>query len=67
MINYRVDNLDELLEELRKAGVQVEDNIEENQYGRFGWAFDPAGNKFELWQPRGEEGQGEEEWQEGRR
>jgi predicted enzyme related to lactoylglutathione lyase len=61
MINYRVDNLDELLEDLRKAGVQVEDKIEDNQFGCFGWAFDPQGNMIELWQPRGEEGQGESE------
>src|SRR6266850_1869485 len=37
MINYRVDNLKELLAELRKEGVTVDDRIEEYDYGKFGW------------------------------
>jgi predicted enzyme related to lactoylglutathione lyase len=57
MINYRVDNLDEMLAELRKAGVQVLDQVEEYEYGRFGWVIDPDGNRIELWEPRGEDGQ----------
>lgn len=55
MVNYRVDNLDELLTELRQAGVRVEDRVEEYDYGRFGWVLDPEGNKIELWEPRGEQ------------
>jgi catechol 2,3-dioxygenase-like lactoylglutathione lyase family enzyme len=51
MINYRVENLDSLLEQLRAEGVQVEDRIEEYEYGRFGWIMDPEGNKIELWEP----------------
>lgn len=51
MINYRVENLDYVLEQLRKEGVTVEDRIEEYEYGRFGWAMDPDGNRIELWQP----------------
>jgi len=51
MINYRVPNLDAMLKQLRAAGAQVEDRIEEYDYGRFGWAFDPEGNRFELWEP----------------
>jgi predicted enzyme related to lactoylglutathione lyase len=51
MINYRVENLDYLLEQLRKEGVKVEDRIEEYEYGRFGWLMDPEGNRIELWQP----------------
>jgi predicted enzyme related to lactoylglutathione lyase len=31
----------------------VEDRIEEMEYGRFGWATDPEGNRFELWEPLG--------------
>lgn len=54
MINYRVDDLDGMLERLRAAGVQVEDRIEEYEYGRFGWAMDPDGNKIELWEPTDE-------------
>ncbi len=51
MINYRVDDLDAMLAQLRAAGVQVEDKIDDSEYGRFGWAVDPEGNKVELWQP----------------
>ncbi|MGN6518917.1 MAG: VOC family protein [Dokdonella sp.] len=51
MINYRVDDLHALLAALRAEGVQVEDRVEESEYGTFGWAVDPDGNKFELWQP----------------
>lgn len=51
MVNYIVDDLDGMLAQLREKGVQVVDHIEDSEYGRFGWAFDPEGNKFELWQP----------------
>jgi predicted enzyme related to lactoylglutathione lyase len=52
MVNYRVQNLDAMLAQLRAAGAQVEDRIEEYDYGRFGWATDPEGNRLELWEPR---------------
>jgi predicted enzyme related to lactoylglutathione lyase len=51
MINYIVDDLDAVLSELRAKGAQVDDKIEEYEYGRFGWARDAEGNRFELWQP----------------
>lgn len=51
MLNYRVRDLDAMLAQLRAAGAQVDDRIEEYDYGRFGWATDPEGNRFELWQP----------------
>jgi predicted enzyme related to lactoylglutathione lyase len=51
MINYRVDDLDAMLERLRAAGAEVDERVEEHDYGRFGWAADPEGNRFELWQP----------------
>ena len=51
MINYRVKNLDAMLEQLRAAGVWVSDKVMDEGYGRFGWAADPEGNRFELWQP----------------
>ena len=35
----------------RAAGVDVDDRVEEMQYGRFAWASDPEGNRFELWEP----------------
>lgn len=51
MINYRVENLFALLEALRSEGVRVEDKIEEYEFGKFGWIYDPEGNKIELWEP----------------
>jgi predicted enzyme related to lactoylglutathione lyase len=51
MINYRVENLDGLLEELRRAGIEVDPRVEEYEYGRFGWVMDPEGNRIELWEP----------------
>lgn len=52
MLNYRVRNLDAMLAQLRAAGVKVEDRVEDYDYGRFGWATDPEGNRFELWEPK---------------
>jgi len=51
MINYRVDDLDALLQALRAEGCQVLGAAEESEYGKFGWVLDPEGNKVELWQP----------------
>ena len=53
MVNYRVPDLDAMLIRLRDAGVPVEEKIEESEFGRFGWATDPEGNRLELWQPPG--------------
>ena len=51
MINFRVDDLDAMLTQLRDAGVEVDEKVAEQEFGRFGWAVDPEGNRFELWQP----------------
>ena len=51
MINYRVDNLDDLLVELKKANVTIVDSIETYDYGKFLHIMDPEGNKIELWEP----------------
>lgn len=51
MINYIVDDLDALLVKLQEQGVQIDPKREEHPYGRFAWAFDPDGNKIELWEP----------------
>jgi catechol 2,3-dioxygenase-like lactoylglutathione lyase family enzyme len=52
MVNYRVDDLDAMLSQLRAAGVPVDDHVQEmDGLGRFGWAADPEGNRFELWEP----------------
>lgn len=52
MVNYRVDDLDAMLGQLRDAGVTVDERVEDHAYGRFGWAVDPEGNRFELWEPK---------------
>jgi predicted enzyme related to lactoylglutathione lyase len=50
MVNYRVANLDRMLEQLRQAGIAIE-KAEDYDYGRFAWITDPEGNRIELWQP----------------
>lgn len=51
MFNFRVDDLDAVLDQLRQEGVKVEDKVEDYEFGRFGWIFDPEGNRIELWEP----------------
>ena len=52
MINYRVDDLGELLSELRAAGVEILSGPESAENGKFAWIVDPDGNKVELWEPK---------------
>jgi predicted enzyme related to lactoylglutathione lyase len=52
MFNYRVENLVELLKVLEKEGVTIVGEIEEYEYGKFGWILDNDGNKIELWEPK---------------
>lgn len=51
MMNFRVENLVELMAILKKEGVQIVGKIEEYEYGKFGWILDLEGNKIELWEP----------------
>lgn len=51
MINFRVDDLDALLAQLREAGVPVDERTERGELGSFGWIMDPEGTRIELWQP----------------
>lgn len=51
MINFRVDNLDELLVALRGEGCNVLGDMESSDFGKFGWVIDSEGNKVELWEP----------------
>lgn len=51
MINYRVENLEALVEELKKEGITIVDKIESYDYGKFIHIMDPEGNKIELWEP----------------
>ena len=51
MMNFRVENLVELLNILKEEGVTIVGEIAEYPYGKFGWILDPEGNKIELWEP----------------
>ena len=51
MINYRVDELEPLLAQLRRDGVTIVKGPESDENGRFAWILDPDGNKVELWEP----------------
>ncbi|WP_199562641.1 VOC family protein [Pedobacter chinensis] len=51
MINYRVENLEALVEELRKENVTIVDKIETYDYGKFVHILDIEGNKIQLWEP----------------
>ncbi len=51
MINYRVEDIEGLVETLRADGVTVVDEIETFEYGKFVHILDPEGNKIELWEP----------------
>lgn len=50
-MTHRVANLDRMLAQLRPAGCEVDERIEESGYGRFGWVMDPEGTRIELWEP----------------
>lgn len=55
MINYRVENLDALVEKLKLEGVTITDSIETYEYGKFVHIMDVEGNKIELWEPYDDE------------
>jgi predicted enzyme related to lactoylglutathione lyase len=50
MINFRVEDLDALLIELKKEGVEIVGEMQVFEYGKFAHVMDPEGNKIELWQ-----------------
>ena len=51
MMNFRVHDLKGLLKVLKEEGVTIVGEIQEFEYGKFGWILDPDGNKVELWEP----------------
>jgi predicted enzyme related to lactoylglutathione lyase len=51
MLNFQVDDVDALLDQLVAAGVSVDPRRESTEYGKFGWFTDPEGNRVELYQP----------------
>ena len=52
MINYRVENLEALVEQLKNEGVTIADKIVDSDYGKFVHILDIEGNKIELWEPK---------------
>jgi predicted enzyme related to lactoylglutathione lyase len=57
MINYRVEDLDTVLDALRREGCTVDERTETSEFGRFGWVIDPEGNRLELWEPPKQHGE----------
>ena len=51
MVNFRVDDLDQLLSELAAAELRIDPKREDYDYGRFAWIWDLEGNRVELWEP----------------
>ncbi|HZX79804.1 MAG TPA: VOC family protein [Lysobacter sp.] len=51
MVNFRVADLAALLDALRSEGCNVVGDLQDSEYGKFGWVIDPEGNKVELWEP----------------
>jgi len=51
MVNFRVDDLEQLLAQLAAAGVRIDPKRDDYPYGRFAWIWDPEENRIELWQP----------------
>jgi predicted enzyme related to lactoylglutathione lyase len=51
-INYRIDNMDEMVAQLKACGVEIQKGPEYHENGAFLWVMDPDGNKVELWEPK---------------
>jgi predicted enzyme related to lactoylglutathione lyase len=52
MIDLQVENLDEVLAQLKREGVDVDTKVESYDYGKFGWIMDPEVNRVDLWEPK---------------
>jgi predicted enzyme related to lactoylglutathione lyase len=52
MINYRVANLEAIVEQLKNEGVTIVDKIEDSEFGKFVHILDVEGNKIQLWEPK---------------
>ncbi|MGI9303323.1 MAG: VOC family protein [Gammaproteobacteria bacterium] len=53
MVNFRVNNLDAMVSQLRESGIEVEMDAENYPNGQFARLHDPEGNPIELWEPKG--------------
>lgn len=56
MINYRVDDIDGMIAQLKAGGVELQSGPESHENGKFAWIMDPDGNKVELWEPKAWDG-----------
>lgn len=52
MINYRIDDMEGMMTQLKEAGVEILQGPESHENGEFAWIMDPDGNKVELWAPK---------------
>jgi predicted enzyme related to lactoylglutathione lyase len=52
MINYRIDDMAGMIEQLKRNGVEIQKGPEKHENGQFAWVMDPDGNKVELWEPK---------------
>ena len=52
MINYRIDEMDGMVAQLKQNNVDIVTGPESHENGKFLWILDPEGNKVELWEPR---------------
>ena len=52
MFNLMVDDLDGALAQVGEGGAEIIGDVQDEDYGRFGWFVDPDGNKVELWEPK---------------
>lgn len=55
MVNYRVEDLESLVKQLRQEGIEIVDEIDEQSYGKFVHILDAEGNRVELWEANDEE------------
>jgi catechol 2,3-dioxygenase-like lactoylglutathione lyase family enzyme len=53
MVNYRVDDIEAMVGQLKNAGFTIVDQIEDSDYGKFVHILDAEGNKIQLWEPKG--------------
>jgi predicted enzyme related to lactoylglutathione lyase len=51
MVNFKVDNLDALIAQLKSEGIEFVGTPVDEEFGKFAWIMDPEGNKVELWEP----------------
>ena len=52
MINYRIDDMEGMIRQLKEAGTELVHGPESHENGIFAWILDPDGNKIELWEPK---------------